>query len=122
MPPPLPPGGSSEPRKSPKPQPIGNLPFLLLFTTATICILFILWRRADALRVVVSHQLKTWSRREGNIRLSEDDGPPANSFLEDEYDDDNDRLDDEHLRLTRTDLPALPLNLDESPPLPPPKD
>ncbi|ETW79993.1 hypothetical protein HETIRDRAFT_243886, partial [Heterobasidion irregulare TC 32-1] len=81
-----------EPRQSPKPQPLGNFPSLLLFTTVTVCILFVLWRRADSLRVVVSHQLKTWRRREGNIRLSEDDGPPAHTFLEDEYDDDNDRI------------------------------
>lgn len=40
-------------------------------------------------------RLKTWSRREGNIRLSEDDGPSAQSFLEDTvYDADNDHIED----------------------------
>lgn len=39
--------------------------------------------------------MKTWSRREGNIRLSEDDGPSAQSFLEDTvYDADNDHIED----------------------------
>lgn len=52
----------TEPRKSPKPQPIGNIPIILLFTTCTLCILFILWRRADALRSVVSHRcVPSWS-------------------------------------------------------------
>lgn len=40
-------------------------------------------------------RLKTWSRREGNIRLSEDDGPSAESFLEDTvYDADNNHIED----------------------------
>jgi hypothetical protein len=29
-------------------------------------------------------RLKTWTRQEGAVRLSEDDGPPAHLFLEDE--------------------------------------
>ncbi|TFY65297.1 hypothetical protein EVG20_g5647 [Dentipellis fragilis] len=95
---------TGEPRESPKPQPLGHFPSVLFFTTATICLLFVLWRRANALRTVVSHQLKTWSRREGNIRLSIDDGPPAHSFLEDEYDVDNDGLDDEPLALRAEEL------------------
>src|ERR1700722_8968956 len=76
-----------EPSQSPKPQPLGNIPFILIFSTCTLCFLFILWRRADSLRSVVSHQyvapmnrtrigvtdvcpmyrLKTWSRREGAV-------------------------------------------------------
>ena len=39
-------------------------------------------------------RLKTWTRREGTIRLSIDDGPPATEFLEDDYDEDNDDLED----------------------------
>ncbi|KAF8900416.1 hypothetical protein CPB84DRAFT_1708934 [Gymnopilus junonius] len=94
-----------EPRESPKPQPIGNMPMLFLLTTCTLCGLFILWRRADALRRAVSHQLKTFNRSEGRIRLSEDDGPPANEFLADDFDEDNEHLRDsddepltEHIR------------------------
>jgi len=78
---------------------------IFLFTTCTLCALFILWRRADALRRVVSHQLKTFNRSEGRIRLSEDDGPPANEFLVDDFDEDNEHLRDsddepltEHIR------------------------
>lgn len=40
----------------------------------------------------ISTRLKTFTQREGNIRLSEDDGPPAREFLEDDYDDDNEGL------------------------------
>ena len=32
------------------------------------------------------------TRSEGRIRLSEDDGPPATEFLEDDYDDDMESL------------------------------
>jgi len=78
---------------------------IFLLTTCTLCALFILWRRADAFRRVVSHQLKTFSRSEGQIRLSEDDGPPANEFLADDFDEDNEHLRDsddepltEHIR------------------------
>jgi len=86
---------SGEPKESPKPQPIGNELFIFLFTICTICILFLLWRRANNLRTVVAHQLKTWSRGEGRIRLSEDDGPPARSFVED--DEEDEAADDEPL-------------------------
>ncbi|KAJ7042969.1 hypothetical protein C8F04DRAFT_59058 [Mycena alexandri] len=85
-----------EPKESPKPQPMGgNMPMIFLFTTCTLCLLFILWRRASALRSVISHQLKTitHSQSEGAIRLSEDDGPPAREFLEDDYDDDIEGVD-----------------------------
>ncbi|KAJ6625988.1 hypothetical protein B0H10DRAFT_1999802 [Mycena sp. CBHHK59/15] len=89
------------PKESPKPQPMGgNMPMIFLFTTCTLCGIFLLWRRASALRSVISHQLKTIARLEpeGAIRLSEDDGPPAREFLEDDYDDDNEGLNlgDEH--------------------------
>ncbi|KII90066.1 hypothetical protein PLICRDRAFT_53172 [Plicaturopsis crispa FD-325 SS-3] len=100
------PRAPGEPRPAPKPQPIGNIPVILLFTTCTLCAIFLLWRRAHALRTVVSHQLKNWTQPEGRVRLSEDDGPPAQEFLEDDYDEDNGDLDDhealadraEHLR------------------------
>lgn len=38
-------------------------------------------------------RLKTLARPEGHIRLSEDDGPPAREFLEDDYDEDHQGLD-----------------------------
>ncbi|KAL0952628.1 hypothetical protein HGRIS_006876 [Hohenbuehelia grisea] len=80
-----------EPRKGTKPEPIGNFPTLFLFTTCTICALFLLWRRADTLRRVVAQtlHLKTWSQTEGNIRLSEDDGPSSTEFLDDGDDDED---------------------------------
>ena len=46
--------------------------------------------------------MSTWTKSEGNIRLSEDDGPPARSFVEDEDDDDVD--DDEPLATRRESL------------------
>jgi len=60
-----------------------------------MCALFLLWRRASALKSVISYRLKTWREPEGRIRLSEDDGPPAREFLEDEYDEDVEGVDDE---------------------------
>jgi len=94
-----------EPKESPKPQPIGSMLMIVLLTTCTLCLLFLLWRRADSLRRAVSHQLKTLTSSEGRIRLSEDNGPPANEFLADDYDDDNEHLNDlgsetlsEHIR------------------------
>ncbi|KAH9922244.1 uncharacterized protein B0H18DRAFT_523511 [Fomitopsis serialis] len=64
-----------------------------------LCIVFILWRRASTLRKVVAHRyarsiciylewrlsghvlrLNTWTQKQGTIRLSEDDGPPAIEF------------------------------------------
>ena len=52
-------------------------------------------------------RLKTLTRSEGRIRLSEDNGPPANEFLADDYDEDNEHLNDlgneflsEHIRKT----------------------
>ncbi|KAG6889679.1 hypothetical protein C0995_015427 [Termitomyces sp. Mi166 len=58
-----------------------------------MCILFIIWRRADSFRRVVAHQLRTLPipQSEGRIRLSIDDGPPAREFLDD-YDDDHEPL------------------------------
>jgi len=41
---------------------------------------------------LISTRLKTFTQREGDIRLSEDDGPPAREFLEDDDDDDNEGL------------------------------
>ncbi|OBZ74497.1 hypothetical protein A0H81_05484 [Grifola frondosa] len=91
----------SEPRPAPKPQPLGNIPLIFLFTTCTLCTIFLLWRRASTLRTVVAHQLNTWSGGESAIRLSIDDGPSAREFLDDDYDDDSERLaDDEPLAMT----------------------
>ncbi|TFK71207.1 hypothetical protein BDN72DRAFT_474989 [Pluteus cervinus] len=83
---------AGEPKESPKPQPIGNLALIVLLTTCTMCGLFLLWRRADGLKRIVSHQMKTWTRQEGAIRLSEDDGPAATQFLSDDPADDDDDM------------------------------
>ncbi|KAJ3487929.1 hypothetical protein NLI96_g3209 [Meripilus lineatus] len=124
-----------EPRESPKPQPLGNGPFITLFTICTLCAIFILWRRASAIRAVVGHQLKSWAgRREGAIRLSLDDGPAAHEFLQDDYDEDNaDIADDEPLAMRAQQLKSIErrdegetrrsieLVLPNTPPPPPPK-
>ncbi|KAN0136628.1 hypothetical protein V8E53_005675 [Lactarius tabidus] len=136
MAPSLPPG---EPRPAPKPQPIGSFPFIFLCTTATVCLLFVIWRRSETLRTVVAHQLKTWTRQEGAVRLSEDDGPPAHTFLEEDDDEleeeDSESGGDDDIRqegtrrapdvelptvgVPRGDAPSLLVN--EDAPLPAPK-
>ncbi|KAJ7203658.1 hypothetical protein GGX14DRAFT_461715 [Mycena pura] len=104
-----------EPKQSPKPQPMGgNMPMIFLVTMCTLCFLFILWRRASALRSVITHQLKTITHSEGAIRLSEDDGPPARAFLEDDYDDDNEGLTLE-FDADAADLAGQPLELEARP-------
>ncbi|KAI9450945.1 hypothetical protein BJY52DRAFT_137900 [Lactarius psammicola] len=138
MAPSLPPG---EARPAPKPQPIGSFPFLLLCTTATACLLFVIWRRSEALRTVVAHQLKTWTRQEGAVRLSEDDGPPAHSFLEEDDDEEQDEeggesggdnirrenagrippVELQRVAITRAEASSSPMNEGTTPP-PPPKD
>jgi len=135
MAPSLPPG---EARPAPKPQPIGSFPFIFLCTTATVCLLFVIWRRSEMLRTVVAHQLKTWTRQEGAVRLSEDDGPPAHTFLgEDddglEEDDSESGGDDDigqedtgrvpnvelqRIGAPRADAPSLLVNEDAPPPPP----
>ncbi|KAF9650077.1 hypothetical protein BDM02DRAFT_3082727, partial [Thelephora ganbajun] len=70
-------------RPSPKPQPLTGIPFIFLFTTCGLCAIFLLWRKSDTLRSVVAHRLQPWSEG-GRIRLSEDDGPAATEFLDDD--------------------------------------
>ena len=55
--------------------------------------------------MLIHFRLKILTRTEGTIRLSEDDGPPANEFLGDDFDEDNEHLHDstdeplsEHIR------------------------
>ena len=59
----------------------------------------------DRLCLCCAFRLKTLTSSEGRIRLSEDNGPPANEFLADDYDEDNDHTNDpgnetlsEHIR------------------------
>ncbi|KAG6883632.1 hypothetical protein C0993_004984, partial [Termitomyces sp. T159_Od127] len=87
----MPPTQPGDPQDSRRPQPIGSIPVLFFFMVCTMCMLFLIWRRADSLRRVVAHQLKTFPipRSEGPIRLSIDDGPPAREFIEDDDDDDD---------------------------------
>ena len=80
-------------------------------------------------------RLKTWTRQEGAVRLSEDDGPPAHSFLgadddeedEEESESDGDSVGQENTRrvppvelqrvgITRADVPSLAVNEDTPPP------
>jgi hypothetical protein len=46
----------TEPREGNKPEPLGNASLLILATTCTLGLLYLLWRRASNLRSVVSHQ------------------------------------------------------------------
>ena len=48
--------GLTEPREGNKPEPLGNVGLLILATTCTLGLLYLLWRRASNLRAVVSHQ------------------------------------------------------------------
>ncbi|KAF5325889.1 hypothetical protein D9611_001032 [Ephemerocybe angulata] len=48
---------TGEPKPSPKPEPIGSMAWVSLITICTLCGLFILWRRADALRKVVARRI-----------------------------------------------------------------
>jgi len=68
---------------------MGDATTVFLFCLCTLCVIFLIYRKADSLKRVVSHQLKTFSEREGQIRLSEDGGPPARSFIEDDEEDEN---------------------------------
>ncbi|KAF8913350.1 hypothetical protein CPB85DRAFT_1300401 [Mucidula mucida] len=77
-----------EPTPSPKPQPIGHVPSILLLSLIFCCVVFILWRRASAVRRVVGVGLKSLNPTDGPIRLSIDDGPSIAEFLEDDYDED----------------------------------
>jgi len=66
---------------------------LILLTTCTCCLVFLLWRRASRLRAVVGHQLKSWTNgtqgSNGRIRLSLDEGPPSTEFLDPPNEDDD---------------------------------
>jgi hypothetical protein len=79
-------------------------------------------------------RLKTWTRQEGTVRLSEDDGPPSHSFLGDDYDvpeEGEERYnDDSAVNIRRGDTSSVPpialqrvgtMGEDEAP-TPPPKD
>ncbi|KAI0830306.1 hypothetical protein BC628DRAFT_1357341 [Trametes gibbosa] len=130
---------AGEPRPSTKPEPLGNAPLVILFTTCTLCALFLLWRRAHALRSVVAHPLTSWPHADGRIRLSMDEGPSSREFLDDDYDEDHAGLgEDEQLAVTadRLQKAASPVDAGEpdsstllfsteadveEPPPPPPK-
>ena len=96
-------------------------------------------RRAYAYYLSCCIRLQTWNQGDGRIRLSTDDGPSAREFLDDDYDDDNERVgDSEPLAITaerlrraasppepETELVVQPTVLfetdTEEPPPPPPK-
>jgi hypothetical protein len=44
-----------EPKPSPKPQPFGNEPLLVVFTICVFCALFLLYRRASSLKTIVTN-------------------------------------------------------------------
>jgi hypothetical protein len=47
------------------------------------------------------HRLQTWTRTEGQIRLSEDDGPSATEFLTDADDEDDIGIADDGIILSQ---------------------
>ncbi|KAF9497363.1 hypothetical protein BDN71DRAFT_1494712 [Pleurotus eryngii] len=98
------------------------MPMIFLFTTCTLCALFLLWRRAETLRNIVSQtlHLKTWSNSEGNIRLSEDDGPSSREFLDNDDDDDAPVLDLTDSRSLMDVSSEARLAFSDSPPRSPP--
>ncbi|KIJ64386.1 hypothetical protein HYDPIDRAFT_112394 [Hydnomerulius pinastri MD-312] len=113
----MPPVGTpGEPREGNKPEPLGSVVFVILFTTSTLCLLYLLWRRASSLRAVVSHQLKTWTAQEGRIRLSEDDGPPATEFLVDADDEVPGRIHQDDRSIQGADRMGIPGKPSVSPP------
>lgn len=70
-----------------------------MVTIAVLCFLFILYRRAAAIRQVIAVKLRS-IRGEGAVRLSVD-GPSSMEFLADDYiyDEDVERLQDPAERL-----------------------
>jgi len=81
-----------EPRPSPSPEPSNAILLAIPITLITLCLLFILFRRASNLKTVVQHQLRTWTTRDGAIRLSTDEGPPARSFVDHDSDSDGEAI------------------------------
>ncbi|KAG8980237.1 hypothetical protein FRB93_009325 [Tulasnella sp. JGI-2019a] len=82
-----------DPRKSPHPDGgFMGLTLAPLLALAVLCLLFILYRRAASIKYIIGTRLNEWTGQEGQVRLSEDNGPSAQSFvvndqLEDEDDD-----------------------------------
>ncbi|KIO19034.1 hypothetical protein M407DRAFT_152968 [Tulasnella calospora MUT 4182] len=108
------PTGEPDPRKSPHPDdPFAGMWFMPMLALAGVCLLFILYRRAASIKYVVANQfpvrLKTWSG-EGQIRLSEDEGPSAQSFV---VNDEHEREDDDVVTPSplRSPQPDHPSNL-----------
>lgn len=54
------------------------------------------------------NRLKTWTRSEGRIRLSEDDGPPSREFLEDDSNEESEGLDDDYDDEPLSERPSKP--------------
>jgi hypothetical protein len=85
--------------------------------------------------ISVVPRLKMWTRQEGAVRLSEDDGPPAHSFLGDDEEPD-DGIDDGNEDVDSGSTPFVPsvgfqglgrtpvevTTLEDVPPVPPTKD
>ncbi|EIW76641.1 hypothetical protein CONPUDRAFT_84607 [Coniophora puteana RWD-64-598 SS2] len=85
------------PRLGHKNEPTGSFLIPLVLTIGGLALVFLLWRRASQLKSIVAHQLQTWrGDNAGNVRLSEDNGPPASEFLVDEVID-LERGEGEHL-------------------------
>ena len=67
---------------------------MLRTVVAHQCVYCVTAQRILIMETIALSRLKTWTRQEGAVRLSEDDGPPAHTFL-DEHDDEREEEDSE---------------------------
>ncbi|KAF8588039.1 hypothetical protein K439DRAFT_1406752 [Ramaria rubella] len=82
------------PRPGERPDTTRSQILVIVLTVIVMGVLFLIWRRASALKSVVQHRLRTFTFTDGAIRLPQEDGPPAEIFNEDEdLDPDDEPLD-----------------------------
>ncbi|KAG9075495.1 hypothetical protein FS749_012821 [Ceratobasidium sp. UAMH 11750] len=64
-----------EPKRVPSRDPdTMTVPILAVVVTVfSLSLLFLIYRRASSWKTVVQHRMHTWSRREGPIRLPDDE-------------------------------------------------
>ncbi|KAL7412148.1 hypothetical protein BDY24DRAFT_393400 [Mrakia frigida] len=98
-----------DPRSGSPPQPTEHLILVPVLAIITLCILFILWRRADAMKGAVAYRLKNRTLRgPGTIRLGDEE-----RHDEDHGDLTDDDLSEDEAQGGRSSNPSRPI-------LPPP--
>jgi len=73
-----------EPRPGERHDTSSSQTLVFLLTVLAMTLLFLIWRRSDQLKSVVQHRLKRFTSPGGAIQLPAEDGPPAETFNEDE--------------------------------------